>query len=93
MKESITTLLLSVGLLCLGAAMAWAMALALLQDAAIAAGQLPEPGAEVVGELYKSNPLWDAATTLQRLANGAGVLGAVMLLGFGYFSRDKVSSS
>lgn len=92
-SNAVRTLLLGLGLVSIGAAMGWAVALALLQDAAIAAGEFPEPGARVSVSLYKTSPFWDAATTLQQLANVAGVAGAVLLLGFGWLSRDEVSDS
>lgn len=75
---------LNLGLLSIGAAMAWAVALILLQDAAIAAGVLPEPGTVVTKDrMYSSSPLWQAAKTLQHLANSAGIIGAVFLLAYG----------
>lgn len=89
-QTQIVSLLLGLGLIGIGAAMAWSVSLALLQDAAIAAGELPEPGARVAGELYKTSPLWDAATTLQDLANGSGVLGGLMLLAAAFLGRDEV---
>lgn len=77
-------LALSLGLLLVGAAMAWTLSLALLQDAAIAAGELPQPGSQIMDSAqYESNPLWKAAETLQTLANTAAVLGAVLVLAYG----------
>lgn len=95
MRETTVTLMLGLGLIGIGAAMAWSVALALLQDAAIAAGALPEPGTRVPNDLYKTNPIWDAATTLQNLANASGVIGAALLIGYAYLNTDglEVSSS
>lgn len=79
---------LSVGLLALGAAMAWAISLALLQDAAIAAGVFPQPGSVVTsGGLYTESPLWGAAQTLQWLANTTGLVGVLLLFGYGLADR------
>lgn len=80
-------LALSVGLMALGAAMAWAMALMLLQDAAIAAGALPQPGVAVAPNVLENNPLWNAAQTLQSLERAAGGIGALLILGYGVVDR------
>lgn len=80
---------MNLGLLAIGAAMAWAVALALLQDAAIAAGVFPEPGQAVRGDMLYKNPLWGAATTLQKLANVTGVVGALLLLAGAYLDRTR----
>jgi len=74
---------LSIGLLALGAAMAWTFSLAMLQNAAIAAGVFPQPGAIVEAAMYKSSPFWDTAKRLQLLANTAGGAGLVLLVGYG----------
>ena len=77
-------LALSIGLLALGAAMAWTVSLALLQDAAIQAGLLPTPGTPLVSAgAFTSSPMWDAAKTLQQLANTAGLVGLLLLAGYG----------
>lgn len=89
-KQTVVSLLLGLGLIGIGAAMAWSVALALLQDAAIAAGQLPQPGALIQSDAYKASPLWGAATTLQDLANTAGVLGGASLIAVALLSRDDV---
>ena len=79
---------LSIGLLALGAAMAWAISLTLLQNAAIAEGVFPQPGSPVVsGAAFRSGALWQAAKTLQQLANTAGLVGLVLLAGYGLADR------
>ena len=79
---------LSLGLVALGAAMAWAVSLMLLQSAAIEAGALHAPGTPLTDTgLVEQNPLWNAATTLQSLANGVGVVGAVLVLVYGVVDR------
>jgi hypothetical protein len=79
---------LSLGLVALGAAMAWAISLMLLQSAAIQAGALPAPGTRLTDAgLVKQNPLWIAARTLQSLADGVGVVGAVLVLVYGVVDR------
>lgn len=72
------SLALYLGLVCVGTAMAFAVSLALIQDAAIAAGTLPEPGTSA--EIITKSPMWSATKTLRKLANGTGVLGSVLLL-------------
>jgi len=89
-KQTVVSLLLGLGLIGIGAAMAWSVALAMLQDAAIAAGELPQPGALIQGDAYKASPFWGAATTLRDLANYAGVLGAACLIAAAYLGRDDV---
>jgi len=91
MSNTIESLALTIGLVAIGAAMAWAVALAILQDASIAAGVLPQPGERTPISLYKSSPLWNAATTLQTLANVSGVIGALLLMAFGYWNRREIS--
>lgn len=78
---------LSLGLLSLGAAMAWAISLVLLQDAAIAAGALPQPGEQVGQVILSDNELWRAAKTLSSLERAAGALGAALVLGYGVVDR------
>jgi len=81
-------LALGLGMMAIGAALAYAVALALLQDAAIAAGVFPEPGTRVIeGEGLASGPLWNAAKTLQTLANWTGAAGAVLVLAYGVVDR------
>lgn len=86
---------MNIGLVAIGAAMAWAVALAMLQGAAIAAGVFPEPGAVVRGDMLERNPLWGAAQTLQKLANVAGVGGALLLLAGAYLdtTREETEAS
>lgn len=73
--------LLYVGLVLIGAAMGLALGLAELQSSCIAAGVLPEPGTPVGAGALNGNACWNGATSLQRLANGAGVLSVVFLIG------------
>lgn len=81
-------LALTVGVAAIGAAAAWTVALVLLQDAGIAAGALPEPGTPISSaKVYQSNPLWQAAKTLQSLANYSGIVGAVFVLAYGISDR------
>jgi len=88
-------LALSLGLLALGAAMAWTVSLSLLQSAAINAGALPQPGSPIAGDGYQTNPLWQAAKTLQTLANTTGVVGALLLVAYGavdYYGTPEVEA-
>jgi len=91
MSDAIRSMTLTIGLVAIGAAMAWAVALAMVQDAAITAGVFPQPGERIAVGAFKTSPFWKTATTLQTLANVSAVLGAVSLLIFGYQHRGVSS--
>lgn len=78
---------LSLGLMALGGAIAWGVALVLLQDAATAAGALPASGTQMNPDVLVENPLWQAAKTLSKLERGAGGVGAVLVLAYGVVDR------
>lgn len=75
---------LSLGLLLLGLALGVAISLAWMQDAAIAAGALPEPGTPITtANPWQESPIWQTAKAMQTLANGSGIIGALLLLVYG----------
>jgi hypothetical protein len=79
-----------IGMLALGSALAFTLALMLLQDAAIAQGVFPPPGAPVgPGGAFErpDGPLWHAAKQYQTFANVSGLIGLVLVLWGGIADR------
>lgn len=71
------------GVLAIGIALGAAIGLNELQTSCVAAGKLPTPGATLIGVDIDENACWQGAKYLQGVANGSGVLGAVLALGGG----------
>lgn len=80
-------LTLSLGLLAFGLAAGFAISLAWMQSAAIAQGALPQPGTPVAADIWTNTPLWETAKTMQTAANGAGIVGAMLVLGYAALDR------
>lgn len=79
-----------IGMLALGSALAFTLALTQLQSAAIAAGVFPPPGAPVgpTGAFDRPDgPLWDAAKQFQSFANASGAVGLLLVMWGGIADR------
>lgn len=78
---------LFVGMLAFGVMLGAAVGLAELQQSCIATGKLPAPGVPVLPGTLEELACFESARRLKLLANGAGILGAVLLLGGGLLDR------
>lgn len=93
--ELASTLTLFVGMLCLGVALGTALGLQQLQSSCVAVGSLPHPGSPIPPTNLEGNACWEGATSLQTIANGAGIASALLLLSGAVIDRfdDEIRDS
>lgn len=77
------TLALLVGFLAIGIGAGFAISLQWMQSAAIAQGALPAPGTTVAQGIWTDSPLWQTAKSMQSASNASGIIGGMLILGYG----------
>lgn len=80
-------IMLLLGILSIGVGAGFAISLQWMQDAAIAQGALPAPGTLVAGDMWTNTPIYQTAGTMQTVANGAGIVGGMLVLGYGILNE------